>query len=234
MIDINKTLDLVKLKFYNEWLYAAHMYDEGFSNYHNELTGKMVTTYVDPLNLKKDALILDMGCGPGYFLDEMKNRGYTNVIGITLSEGDTKICEAKGHKIKQYDMSFIPQADGFYDETVDFIFCRHALEHSPYPIFTLCEYNRLLKLKGSLYVEVPAPNCSRKHEYNANHYSILGTAQLDALLNRTGFKVDICNDLKFDMTIPPKTVGDKIQEEEYHSEHYVIMIARKMCSLDIK
>ncbi len=28
MIDINNTLDLIKLKFYNEWLYTAHIYDE--------------------------------------------------------------------------------------------------------------------------------------------------------------------------------------------------------------
>lgn len=231
LIDINNTLDLIKLKFFNEWLYTAHMYDEGEAEYHRTLTNQMVENYVDPLNLPKDALILDMGCGPGYFLDAMKERGYTNVIGITLSPEDTKICEAKGHTIKQYDMSFIPQKDGYYDESVDFIFCRHSMEHSPYPIITLAEYNRLLKLKGSLYMEVPAPDTDRRHEYNLNHYSILGLRQWDALLARAGFAVDKCNTIEFDIELPSvETEGEKVQMKE----KYFIFMTNKKCPLDIK
>ena len=79
MIDINNTLDLIKLKFYNEWLYAAHIYDEGDSQMHEKLTDQIVKQYIDPLNIPKDAVILDMGPGPGYFLDQMKSRGYTNL-----------------------------------------------------------------------------------------------------------------------------------------------------------
>ena len=69
MIDINNTLDLIKLKFYNEWLYTAHIYDEGDSQMHEKLTTQVVEKYIDPLNIAKDAKILDLGCGPGYFLD---------------------------------------------------------------------------------------------------------------------------------------------------------------------
>jgi len=150
MIDINNTLDLIKLKFYNEWLYTAHIYDEGNSPMHEGLTGEVVTKYIDPLNLPKDAKILDLGCGPGYFMDQMKKREYTNVTGVTLSPGDIQICENKGHKISKYDLSFLPQKDGYFDESVDFIFLRHALEHSPYPIFSLIEYNRVLKQAGKI------------------------------------------------------------------------------------
>ena len=64
--DINNTLDLIKLKFYNEWLYTAHIYDEGDSPFHKDLTTQIVTQYIDPLELPKDAHILDLGCGPGY------------------------------------------------------------------------------------------------------------------------------------------------------------------------
>ena len=63
--DINNTLDLIKLKFYNEWLYTAHIYDEGDSPFHKDLTAQIVTQYIDPLELPKDAQILDLGCGPG-------------------------------------------------------------------------------------------------------------------------------------------------------------------------
>lgn len=229
MIDINNTLDLVKLKFYNEWLYTAHIYDEGDSQYHKMLTEQVVKTYVDPLNLPKDAAILDLGCGPGYFLDEMKSREYTNVIGATLSPGDIALCESKGHKIKKYDLSFLPQKDGYYDESVDFIFLRHALEHSPYPIFSLIEYNRVLKQGGKIYIEVPAPECDRKHEFNLNHYSIMGTSQLVALLQRTGFKVDTFNGLDFDLD----TLNGDGTKTTVKEKFYCIM-ATKQQPLDIK
>ncbi len=229
MIDINSTLDLVKLKLYNEWLYTAHIYDEGDSQFHKDLTGQVVTKYIDPLNLAKDAAILDLGCGPGYFLDEMKQRGYTNLLGVTLSPGDISLCEGKGHKIKKYDLSFLPQKDGYYDESVDFIFLRHALEHSPYPIFSLMEYNRVLKQNSKIYIEVPAPDCERKHEWNLNHYSIFGEQQLAALLIRAGFTINEFNILKFDLNMPdengePKTVGEK----------FYCIVATKERPLDIK
>ena len=230
LIDINQTLDLVKLKFYNEWLYTAHIYDEGDSQFHKQLTAQVVTQYIDPLNLAKDAKILDLGCGPGYFLDEMKSRGYSNLTGVTLSPGDVKLCQDKGHKIERYDLSFLPQKDGYYDESVDFVFLRHALEHSPYPIFSLMEYNRILKQGSKIYIEVPAPDQERKHEYNLNHYSILGTAQLAALLERTGFTIDTFNTMDFTLN-----VGKNDEDEDIEiSERYFCIVATKQRPLDIK
>jgi cyclopropane fatty-acyl-phospholipid synthase-like methyltransferase len=232
-IDINKTLDLVKIKLYNEWLYAAHIYAEGDSGMHKELTTKVVEQFIDPLNLPKDNVILDLGCGPGYFLDEMKKREYTNLVGVTLSAEDIELCTKKGHTIKMYDLSFLPQKDGYYDESVDFIFLRHALEHSPYPIFSLAEYNRVLKQGGKIYIEVPAPDCDRKHEFNLNHYSILGQTQLSALLIRTGFKIDVFQAIEFGLSMPnlgtnedgtPKTI----------KERFYCIVATKDRPLDIK
>jgi SAM-dependent methyltransferase len=231
LIDINQTLDLIKLKFYNEWLYTAHIYDEGDSEFHRKLTKQVVETYVDPLNLPKDAHILDLGSGPGYFLDEMKDREYTNTHGVTLSPGDIAICEGKGHAIKKYDLSFLPQKDGYYDESVDFIFLRHALEHSPYPIFSLMEYNRVLKQGSKIYIEVPAPDGDRKHEFNLNHYSILGHNQLAALLIRCGFNIDSFNNLEFELNVPNP---ENPEETAKVQEKYYCIVATKARPLDIK
>ena len=231
IIDINKTLDLIKLKFYNEYLYQCHIYDEGDSPMHKGLTEQVVKQYIDPLNLKKDSKILDLGCGPGYFLDEMKSRGYTDLTGVTLSPGDIKICEDKGHTIKKYDLSFIPQSEGYYDESVDFIFLRHALEHSPYPIFSLMEYNRILKQFGKIYIEVPQPDCDRKHEENLNHYSILGQNQLAALIVRTGFNIDRFENFEFDLEVTNAEFPEKSTKLR---EKFYCIVATKQRPLDIK
>lgn len=237
MIDINNTLDLIKLKFYNEWLYTAHIYQEGDSQMHKDLTKNMVEKYIDPLVLKKDAKILDLGCGPGYFLDLMKEREYTDLTGVTVSPGDIKICENKGHKIAKYDFSFLPQKEGYYDESVDFIFLRQALEHSPYPIFTLMEYNRVLKQGSKIYIEVPAPDCARQHETNLNHYSIFGEKQLAALLLRTGFSINTFDHFEFDLNIPIKDivmVNDDPSTFDTVREKFYCIIATKSRPLDIK
>jgi ubiquinone/menaquinone biosynthesis C-methylase UbiE len=229
MIDINNTLDLLKLKFYNEWLYTAHIYDEGDSPMHQSLTKEIADKYVGSLNLAKDAKILDLGCGPGYFLDWLKEHEFTDYAGVTLSPGDIKICENKGHTVKKYDLSFLPQKDGYHDESVDFIFLRHALEHSPYPIFSLMEYNRVLKQGAKMYIEVPQPDCDRRHEYNLNHYSILGSNQLVALLTRCGFNIDEFNNLEFDIHGKNENGEDFTAKEKF----YCIMVTKQR-PLDIK
>jgi 2-polyprenyl-3-methyl-5-hydroxy-6-metoxy-1,4-benzoquinol methylase len=228
MLDINKVFDPIKIKFYQEWLFANHVYSEGESEYHLQLTSTAVEKHIDTLNLPKSARILDLGCGPGYFLDCMKERGYSNVVGITLSQEDIDLCKKKGHVVEQYDMSFLPQHKGYSDESVDFIFLRHALEHSPFPIFTLIECNRVLKQFGKMYIEMPAPDCERKHEWNKNHYSILGSEQLNALLERTGFKVDYFNKVTFAVDIPTE------EKHKNYVENFYVLMVTKQKPLDIK
>jgi SAM-dependent methyltransferase len=230
MLDAQQTVDVVKLRFYIDWMYNSHVYDEGESGYHKQLTAEVVKKYIDPLNIPKNAHILDLGCGPGYFLDEMKEREYTNTTGITLSPGDISTCQAKGHRVKKYDLSFLPQTDGYHDESVDFIFLRHALEHSPFPVISLIEYNRVMKQNGMMYIELPAPDCDRKHEFNKNHYSILGSTMLSALLERTGFGINSFNTIEFDLVMGK----DKDDNDVKVKERFYCLLVTKIKPLDIK
>jgi ubiquinone/menaquinone biosynthesis C-methylase UbiE len=128
-------------------------------------------------------------------------------------------------------LSFLPQSEGFYDESVDFLFLRHALEHSPYPIFSLMEYNRVLKQFGKIYIEVPQPGCERRHEQNLNHYSILGQDQLAALIVRTGFNIDKFENFEFDIEFPDPVDSEK---KITAREKFYCIVATKQRPLDIK
>jgi hypothetical protein len=92
------------------------------------------------------------------------------------------------------------------------------------------EYNRILKQHGKIYIEVPAPDCERKHEYNLNHYSILGQNQLVALLQRTGFDIDKFNVIEFDISMP----NQETSEQTIVKEKYYCIVATKQRPLDIK
>jgi SAM-dependent methyltransferase len=180
---ISKTGQL-KLKFYYDHV-LNQVYAEGTSQYHQQVTKDVIRQFIDPLEIERSAKILDLGCGAGYFLDEMHARGYTNLVGITLSIEDQKHCVDRGHVVERRDMNILDDRD----ESQDMLFCRHSIEHSPFPYFTMIEYNRVLRNGGILYIEVPQPDCDRPHETNTNHYSVMGRQMWLSLLQRTGFDV---------------------------------------------
>lgn len=177
--------DAVKLKTYYDHALAT-IKDEGSDPVVSEVTKKVIDSFIVPLELDKDSKILDIGSGVGYFSDHMKQLGYTDITSTTLTNGDAKALEQKGHQYIKTDINFIKQPDASYD----FIFCRHALEHSPFPYFALLEYNRLLKESGTLYVEMPQPNGTRGVETYPEHYSVMGEIQLQSLVDRAGFDIE--------------------------------------------
>lgn len=175
-----------KFKKYLELAHRTVEHEPESPNFHNVLIDMVTKDFIAPLDLPKDLRILDVGCGSGFWLNMMRDLGYTNVTGITLDDKDLEVCASKGLTTLKSDISFIDLPG----RSVDFIWCRQTIEHSPFPLFTLFEFNRLLK-KGSLaYIEVPAPDTDRKHEENANHFSIMGDKMWTQLFLRAGFDVE--------------------------------------------
>ena len=210
----------LKLKFYYDHVLST-VYSEGESPFHRTVTADVVRRFIDPLGLPKNSRILDLGCGAGYFMDEMRERGFANVTGLTLSPDDIQRCATKGHQVERKDMNFLANRD----ESIDMLFCRHSLEHSPFPYITLLEYNRVIRPRGYLYVEVPSPGCDRSPEDNRNHYSIFGRDMWLQLLRRTGFDVEW-----YDYEFPIKIAGD----DHSYMERYYIFVCRRRQPVDIK
>jgi ubiquinone/menaquinone biosynthesis C-methylase UbiE len=99
------------------------------------------------------------------------------------------------------DQNFMEFGDGEFD----FLWCRHVLEHSVAPLFTLKEYRRVTKSGGLVYVEVPAPDTSAHHERNPNHYSVLPSSSWLSLFARAGLAVERGVEINFTPACGPDT-----------------------------
>ena len=163
----------------------SETYPETQSFIHSEITGKVLDILLPKYHSDQKVRILDIGCGQGPALDVFRSKGFLSAIGITLNDEDVRVCRENGHDVRKMDQSFLE----FQDNSFDFVWARHVVEHSIFPYFTLAEFARVLTPGGMLYLEVPAPETSCHHETNPNHYSVFGRGAWISLLGRCGFTV---------------------------------------------
>lgn len=176
---------------------GGDVYPEVPSDLHTAITRKVIDRLFEVCPQPEGARVLDIGCGQGVALEVFQAKGL-RPVGITLGE-DAAVCRARGYEVFEMDQSFLE----FGDAEFDLLWCRHALEHSIFPYFTLSEFFRVLKPGGVLYVEVPAPDTACNHQNNPNHYSVLGRSMWFQLLHRSGFEVAVQFDIGFDARIGP-------------------------------
>ena len=183
------------------------IYPEPPSEAHTHITREMFTRLMAARPQPAGAAVLDVGCGQGVGLEVFKAAGL-NPVGITLGD-DAQVCRAKGFQVVEMDLSFLDFPDGRFD----LVWCRHALEHSVFPFFTLSEMHRVLKPGGVLYVEVPAPDTACGHQTNPNHYSVLGKSMWMELIRRTGFTDIAVTDIGFTTRAGPDTYWAFVQNK---------------------
>jgi len=103
----------------------------------------------------KNARILDLACGVGYFCYFLSKEGYTNYLGIDLNREMVNSAQRIG-------LSNIKKAEAFsflakHPKSFDFIFSSHFLEHLPKPaVFRLLNLvYQALKPGGKLLLSTP-------------------------------------------------------------------------------
>jgi SAM-dependent methyltransferase len=170
-----------RVKEFMDWI-ALDIYPEEPCQFAMKIVDDMIDGLLSKCNLPPGAKVIDVGCGRGEALEIFKARGL-DPIGITLGPQDFKRCEDAGHHVLMADQTFTPFSNGEFD----LCWVRHCLEHSPWPLMSLCEFNRILKPGGILYVEVPAPDTDCFHEMNQNHYSVFPPRNWVSLMYRAGF-----------------------------------------------
>lgn len=186
---------------------ASQTYPEPPSGQHDEISKQMVDLVWSRCALPPNAKVLDVGCGQGVALKLFAAKG-CDATGVTLNETDVQVCQSLGYRVEQMDQSFLE----FPDASFDLVWCRHCLEHSIFPYFTLSGFHRVLKPGGWLYVEVPAPDTSCAHQTNRNHYSVLGKSMMGSLIERSGFRIADILDITFTVPAGPDTYWAFIQQ----------------------
>jgi len=174
----NEQLNKFFLKIENE------TYPEPISELHTGITENVLNKLIEKFSFPGNSKILDVGCGQGPALEFLQKNGY-KPVGITLNDEDVRVCRSKGFEVYKMDQSFLE----FENDSFDFIWARHCIEHSIAPFLTLSEFHRVSKNNSYLYIEVPAPDTAAHHENNPNHYSVLTKSMWSSLISRSGFAV---------------------------------------------
>lgn len=141
------------------------------------------------LSLNKQQSILDVGCGVGLLIYDLKELGFERVVGIDPFL-DHSIHYPNGLKVEK------KQLDEMSDQW-DLIMFHHSLEHMPDPVNTLKKVQSLLKPGGSCLIRVPVADSAACEKYKENwvqldaprHYHIFTTKGMKCLAEQAGLEL---------------------------------------------
>ncbi len=143
--------------------------------------------------IKNGLKLLDIGCGSGQFLYEMKNLGL-NVWGVEPGNFNKNSAEKEGLRIQNTGIG----ETKFPSNLFDMITLNHVLEHLGNPRETLKEIYRILKNGGTFIVAVPDTNSLAYKIFGKNWYQLdvprhlinYSDSNLTRLLLGCGFKIN--------------------------------------------
>jgi ubiquinone/menaquinone biosynthesis C-methylase UbiE len=107
-------------------------------------------------NTVKDSLVLDVGCGIGFWIIEFSKRGYKHITACDLTEKAVEIakkrCEVYGVEAK----ITVGNAEKleFEDGSMDHINCQGVIHHTPNTEACIREFTRVLRDGGTASISV--------------------------------------------------------------------------------
>lgn len=140
-------------------------------------------------SLNIDSKILDVGCGAGMFLLELRALGFTRLQGVDPFIANDIFYE-NGVRIWKKQLSDV-------NETFDLIMFHHSLEHIPTPRTYLEIARKLLAPKGVALIRVPVAGTFAWKHYGANwvqldaprHLFLPTVKSMNLLAEQCGFEI---------------------------------------------
>lgn len=152
-----------------------------------------------------DDLILDVGCGVGYFLFEILEKNYglsMPMIGLDVAVPNIKRLRerCKKDKVKNIlcivaDAHNLPMSNN----SIDHIVCIEVLEHVPSPSLVISEMARMLKKNGTLLISTPLEEANKRWRLLSSPFRVIKNVfrNKKAKQHKLGFDVPISGrDLK--------------------------------------
>ena len=140
-----------KENIFNLW---APFYDCLFTTVFYQAIHQRLLDYVE---LRENALILDLGCGTGRLLNRLATN-FSTIKGIGLDLSPSMLIEARVRNKYHKRLIFISgkaEALSFADEQFDAVFCTVSFLHYPHPQQVFNQVSRVLADGGHFYLVDP-------------------------------------------------------------------------------
>uniref|UniRef100_A0A7C6ECB1 Class I SAM-dependent methyltransferase n=1 Tax=candidate division WOR-3 bacterium TaxID=2052148 RepID=A0A7C6ECB1_UNCW3 len=160
-------------------------------------------------DLDKNSAILELGCGPGYILEFLKQCGFTKAAGIDISEEQIAIATKRNLNVQTTDaFKYLATKKEVFDAIIAIDFLEHFSKEELFQLIPLI--HQALKRDGRLIIQTPNGQGIFPHQViygDLTHLTIFTPDSLQQLLNLFGF-----DQIKFYETGPiPKTIKGKIR-----------------------
>lgn len=139
--------------------------------------------------LREDSRILDVGCGAGLLLRDLRGVGFTRLLGVDPYV-DADVVHDEGLRILKLPLE---EVEGAFD----LIMFHHALEHIPDQVGTLRHVARLLAPEGECVIRIPTVSSFAWEHYRENwvqidaprHFFLHSTESLRRVARQAGLEV---------------------------------------------
>ena len=204
------------------------------------LAGDSVIEFVRRFEVPLTGLVLDFGCGPGYFMEKLLARG-VSCQGVDSSKASIELARGRLAHYSQFKGAALLQTvpANVQNESVDVVFLLDTVEHilADELTATVKELHRIIRTGGHIVVttpnqenlkagEVMCPECGCVF-HRGQHVTSWNTRSLSSFMAECGFEPIVCQTILFRRNSRLEFLRDFIAFIRKHKKMNLIYIGKK-------